>query len=56
MRTAHPQADTTADERHQLRRLAGAMNWPLTRVMFCGSASLPLQASTVRNVHGLALE
>ena len=47
MRTAHPQADTTADERHQLRQLAGTMNWPITQVMFCGSVSPSLQAATV---------
>ena len=40
-RTVHPQGETTADERRHLRRLAG------TRVMFCGSASLSIQAATV---------
>ena len=44
---AHRHAETTADERHQLRRLTATMNWPLTGVMFCGSATLSIQAATV---------
>ena len=43
----NPHAETTAQEKHQLRGLSGSMNWPVTQLMLYGAASLSIQAANV---------
>ena len=55
-RRQNPHAETTAQEKHQLRGLNGSMNWPVTQLMIYGAASLSIQAancekSIVEDVH-----
>ena len=46
-RRQNPHAETTAQEKHQLRGLNGSMNWPVTQLMLYGAASLSIQAANV---------
>ena len=46
-RRQNPHAETTAQEKHQLRGLNGSMNWPVTQMMLYGAASLSIQAANV---------
>ena len=46
-RRQNPHAETIAKEKHQLRGLNGTMNWPVTKLMLCGAASLSIQAANV---------
>ena len=42
-------AETTAQEKHQLRGLNGSMNRPVTQLMIYGAASQSIQAANVKN-------
>ena len=46
-RRQNPHAETTAQEKHQLRGLNGSMNLPVTQLMLYGAASLSIQAANV---------
>ena len=46
-RRQNPHAETTAQEKHQLRGSNGSMNWPVTQLMLYGAASLSIQAANV---------
>ena len=46
-RRQNPHAETTAQEKHQLRGLHGSTNWTVTKLMLYGAASLSVQAASV---------